>query len=312
MSAVDPSSGLPPPHAVERAVERDLAWIARLLGSAVNDAAAVSPLRGIGHPRAALRVTLADGRRVKLRRLGTPDEVAVLSELLRALAPLGFPQVIARRGRALVVEWVEGRAFADAPATRQAIGSAGRLLGGIHRTAPSRGRPLPAPGSAVRELERCDAQLSELADAERLSRTEAAAISDAIRGTTPPRPLHGIVHGDFAPENLVVDAGGALRAIDNEAVRVGVLDLDLARVWTRWPLPRRHWEVFLDAYGSAFGRRVADRDLAGWKLRARVLSAWYRVSFGRAGAEAAVGRLRELAGSGPGRESALCATPEAT
>ena len=285
---------LPPAHAVERAVERDLAWIAEQLGSPVAGARPVSPLRGRSQPRAALRVELADGLRVKLRRVGTPDEAEALASLLGALAPLGFPRVVARRGHALVEEWIEGRVLADAPIAGDALKAAARLLGAVHGTRPSADALLPEPRSAGAELARCDEHLAALVGAGRLSRGEADALSGALRRLVPPQPVHGITHGDFAPENLIVDAAGRLRPIDNEAVRIGVLDLDLARVWTRWPLPADRWAAFLDAYAEATGRPVADADLLGWKLRALVVAAWYRSAFGLAGAEMAAVRLREF------------------
>ena len=138
--------------------------------------------------------------------------------------------------------------------------------------------------------------MATLVAAQRLTRPEADAVADAIVRNTPERPIHGIVHGDFAPENLVIDAAGALHAIDNEVVRIGILDLDLARTWSRWPMAGPTWVAFLAAYAAASGRTCSDDQLVGWKLRTLVVTAWYREAFRLRGADAAVTRLLDFAG----------------
>lgn len=285
---------LPDPQQLERAFERDLAWLAEELHAEVVSAEPVSPLRGLGHPRTAFRVDLSDGRRVKLRRLSEVGEAAELERLLAALAPIGFPQVLARRARCLVLEWIPGRLLSDEPEAAGWIDAAGALLGRMHRTCPE-GAALPAARPATAELDRCDSQLAALVAAKRLTRPEADALAGAIVRNTPERPTHGIVHGDFAPENLVIDAAGALHAIDNEVVRIGILDLDLARTWSRWPMPGRSWVSFLAAYAAASGRSCDDDALVGWKLRTLVVSAWYRSAFRLRGTDAAVARLLDFA-----------------
>jgi thiamine kinase-like enzyme len=286
---------LPDPQQLERAFERDLAWLAGELGAEVVCAESVSPLRGLGHPRTAFCVDLSDGRRVKLRRMSEVGEAAELERLLAALAPIGFPQVIARRARCLVLEWIPGKLLSDERETRERIDAAGALLGRIHRTLLEVDA-LPAERPATAELDRCAAQLAALVSAKLLSRPEADAVADAIARNTPERPIHGIVHGDFAPENLVIGASGALHAIDNEVVRVGILDLDLARTWSRWPMADPTWVSFLAAYAAESGRSCHDDQLVGWKLRTLVVSAWYRAAFRLRGAEAAVAKLLDFAG----------------
>ena len=285
---------LPDPRQLERAFERDLAWLAGELGAEVVSAESVSPLRGLGHPRTAFCVDLSDGRRVKLRRMSEVGEAAELERLLAALAPIGFPQVIARRARCLVLEWIPGKLLSDERETTGSIDAAGALLGLMHRTRLEEDA-LPAERPATAELDRCASQLAALVAAKWLTQPEADSVADAITRTTPECPIHGIVHGDFAPENLVVDASGALHAIDNEVVRVGILDLDLARTWSRWPMAGPTWVSFLAAYAAASGRSGDDEQLVGWKLRTLVVSAWYRAAFRLRGADTAVARLLDFA-----------------
>src|SRR5262245_36029156 len=102
------ASTLPTAQELERALADDLGWLAVELGSRIVDVAPVSPLRGRHRPRAAFRLTLADGRRLKLRRLRSPERAAELARLVESLRELGIPQVVAMRGNALVVEWLNG------------------------------------------------------------------------------------------------------------------------------------------------------------------------------------------------------------
>jgi aminoglycoside phosphotransferase (APT) family kinase protein len=287
---------LPDPQQLERAFERDLAWLSGELRAEVVSAESVSPLRGLGHPRTAFCVDLSDGRRVKLRRMSEVGEAAELERLLAALAPIGFPQVIARRARCLVLEWIPGKLLSDERETTEWIDAAGALLGRMHRTRLE-GDALPAERPATAELDRCDSQLAALVTAKQLTRPQADAVADAIVRNTAERPIHGIVHGDFAPENLVIDTSGALHAIDEEVVRIGILDLDLARTWSRWPMAGHTWVAFLAAYAAASGRSCNDDQLFGWKLRTLVVSAWYRAAFRLRGADAAVARLLDFAGA---------------
>ena len=283
---------LPAAEALERAFRRDLRWLAETLGCEVVKAEPVSPLRRRGHPRAAFRVTLADGRVVKLRRVGEVEEAAELERLLVRLAPVGLPRVLARRRRSLVLEWLDGTPLSSLPDARVPVAAAAELLGCIHAMPPG-GSP-PAQELARAEGVRAGQQLAQLVAAGALAHTEADDLDQALAQRLPARPDAGIVQGDFAPENLLLDATGRVRVIDNEGVRVGVLDLDLARSWSRWPMADSRWQAFLEAYAAAAGRRVRDEDLTGWKLRTLVVTAWYRTAFRVEGAGRALQGLRDF------------------
>jgi aminoglycoside phosphotransferase (APT) family kinase protein len=287
---------LPDPKVLERELVRDLAWLAARLGAEVASAVPVSPLRGHGRPRTAFQVSLSDGRTVKLRRMAAVERAAQLERLLAALAPLGFPHVLLRRGRTLALEWIPGTPL-EAEGDPRAIERAAELLSRIHGTSRFGGRRLPAERPATEEFQLLDKELLVLVAAGRLTKGEGESLRREVRRRTSDRPLHGIAHGDFAQENLVVDGAGALRVVDNESIRVGILDLDLARVWSRWPMEPATWRAFLEAYSVASGRPCRDDDLAGWKIRTLVLSAWYRHAYGLDGVDAAVSRLRHLGAS---------------
>jgi len=283
---------LPSAEQLERALADDLAWTESALGSKIAEVAPVSPLRGRHRPRTAFRLTLADGRRLKLRRMRSPERAVELARLVERLRDLGIPQVVLSRAEALVVEWLDATPFDEGPDPSGRREEAARLLGRIHATATFDGLALPVLRPTAPELLAMAEELAFLVRARRLDTDTAERLSAAARERDPGRSLHGIVHGDFCVENLVVDGDGRLRVVDNEGIEVGPLAWDLARVWSRWPMPESAWEGFLAAYRTAGGARVDGPELAVWKIRTLVRSAWYRVGYRLAGDDAALARLR--------------------
>ena len=75
----------------------------------------ISPLRGRDRPRAAFRVTLASGRRVKLRRLRSAERAAELARMVEGLRGAGIPPVAALRDDWLAVEWLAGARLCNRP-----------------------------------------------------------------------------------------------------------------------------------------------------------------------------------------------------
>jgi aminoglycoside phosphotransferase (APT) family kinase protein len=201
-----------------------------------------------------------------------------------------------RREAALVVPWLaDAVPFAAGPADLAAFAAAGRLLGRLHAVDEALGRRLPFRASAEPELAAMDGQLAALVESKHLPVELAARARAAVRRATRGPVLHGLTHGDFTAENLLVDAGGALRPVDNEGLGLGSLDLDLARTWLRWPMRAPAWRAFLDGYRDASGRPVDDEALHPWRLRTLVLSAWYRAEYGLPGLAEPLDRLRALA-----------------
>lgn len=278
----------------EEQLAQDLDWAASALGSQIVDVAAVSPLRGRDVPRAAFRLTLADGRQLKLRRLRSAERVTELVRLLAALRDLGIPQVAAAGAELLVVDWLAATPLAAAANEPERIEQAAQLLAGIHATPAFEGLALPELRPSGPELLALEEEVRVLERAGSMARDTAQRLAAVIRERDPGRLACGIVHGDFCAENLVVDAGGRLRVIDNEALELGPFLRDVARVWSRWPLAEPEWARFLSAYRASGGQPIGTADLELWQLRSLVLSAWYRTKHGRAGVADVLARLRSL------------------
>lgn len=283
-----------PSTKLETMLARELSWISKELEARIAEVTPASSLRGSDHPRAAYRVVLEDERRVKLRRMKTAERAAELSRLLVSVKSLGLPQPILVREECIVTEWLAGTPLEPAQAEPEVVRAAGVLLARIHQIPASDLGKHPVECSSEALLEETTERLQALVRGARISSRDAARIDARVRALAPQRMRMGLTHGDFSGENLLVDAAGELRVVDNEGLQPGVLDVDLARVHCRWPMSEHAWSGFLSAYCRESGREVEDDDLAAWKIQSEVLSAWYRHTHGLEGAERALDRLLAL------------------
>lgn len=260
------------------------------LGAPVARATVLTSLRG--GPRIAYRVDLADGRTVKLRRAVSEERARMYTTLLAQLADDRLARVLDRRGDATLEAWIDGAPLGEGEPAREHVESAADLLAAIHRAAPPADLVREDAMPAVRE----DVALSldavgaagALPSASIARLREVAAARDP--GATPAR----IVHTDLCAENLVVDATGTLRAVDNEGLRTGAPGYDLARVWYRWPMSDRAWEAFVAAYTRIVDPTRALAHFEFWQLVAVVHSARVRLPRGAAAAKVPLDRLARL------------------
>lgn len=212
---------------------------------------------------------LADGRRLKARRLESADEARRLLEL--RIEPSGaFVRPIACRGPVLVEPWIQGRPLAAGEAEARAK-EAGALLGGLHASAP--GAPEDLATAAWCTLAR--EEIEGLGTAGRLSAREVAGLLALIRRGDPGRCTAALVHCDFRPDNFLVDDHGRLRVVDNEWLRLDPADWDLARTFSLWRLPEPVREEFLAGY------RTAARDEPGARAFWEVVAALWTLRIRR-------------------------------
>jgi len=235
--------------------------------------------------RAAYRIELDDGRTVKARRLESAAAARRLHELRRGIEP-AFAPVIGCAGRVLLEEWIAGAPLAEPDAW---VEPAAVLLARLHATpiaaTPQRVGTGRWRAEAARDLAHLEAE-GLLAPAER---GRLAALLDA--GDPGSAPLV-LAHRDFCADNMVVDAAGALRVVDNEWIEPQPAGIDLARTAVRWPMAPAAWRRFLDAYRAA---APADPGpLAFWEVPALAWTIRVRLRRGREHAASALVRLRAL------------------
>jgi aminoglycoside phosphotransferase (APT) family kinase protein len=255
----------------------------------------ISPFDGALARRHAYRVTLADGRTIKARRTLGEAEARRVFEVLRALGHDRFARVLSRHGAVLLEEWVEGITLSSATLPPAQVLEAAGLLAELHGVDTADGGPVRGEGSTEVRLRRTEACLARLADAGALSRREAAALGATLRRLDPRRAGTGFVHLDFCPENMVIDAGGRLRVIDNESMAVDAYAYDLARAWYRAAWPPAEWARFEEEYRRRGGPGAAGGAPLFWRIAAVAEGALARWEADPARAHAPLERLRELA-----------------
>ncbi len=235
----------------------------------------ISSLAAPRHRAAAYRLDFADGRVLKGRELRDASTAARVRYVLRHAPHPAFPRLVAQRQDVMLLEWVEGSPAG--PNESGVVRAGADFLATLHET------PLPArcPFAPDDPLERQTARTAR--HLERLVRAGAldAGRADALRGVLkshlPARWRVGFVHGDLCAENLVVDAEGHVRVVDNEALAVDACDADLARTLYRWSLDPRSADVFLETYVRRRSIEPLLEHFGYWALSARLGSAAHRV-----------------------------------
>jgi Ser/Thr protein kinase RdoA (MazF antagonist) len=253
------------------------------------------------------RLTLADGRVLKGRRHGNARVAERFATLARLLGGAPLSRILAATAEATLEEWIDGR-----PLDRSTAGDgadpeglarwAGDVLGRLHRTGVGPGAEALADlAGPDQRMEALEALLGALATRDAVSTDMARRLSARARAAQPPEtPAYGVVHGDLAPENVVLGLHGAV-LVDNTTLAVAALDEDLARTWYRWPMRLSHRAAFVEAYER---HRAIDRfcrHFDFWMILALAKAAGYRLEAAPRSAVVPLEKLRAMARPGGGR-----------
>jgi predicted glycosyltransferase len=274
----------------------------RALARARGPLRAIEPLTRRPSPRstrAACKLAFADGSRSKGRRLRDPERARRVERLLAAAGD-GFPRVLARRGDALLLEWIDGTPLDALPVVpADVLRGAGELLGALHRLDADgwSDGPLPGPADAFARLER---DLAALASAQALDAERVRRVLESAAAQRPRRASVGFVHRDFCAENLALAAPGGLVSIDNASLDLGPHDLDLARTWVRWPLSREERAHFAGGYEKHRGLDDFLAHFAFWASCSLVHTAAKRLRLRAPDAREPLERLERVLAAGDG------------
>lgn len=254
------------------------------------------PVFGSGNDRAgahSFRLVLADGAWVKAQILPRVED-AMRVETLLAFAGLRFlPLPIGRSESILLLPWIPGEPLDSAVVDPSLAEAAGAMLAAIHQVKP----PPECRGEntvVASLLSRLPRWLDALVQARLLGAPEAALIESTAARFAPPRCAIGLTHSDWCGENLVQAPDGSLCAIDNETLILDAYAFDLARTWSRWPLPPVSWTAFLGSYRACGGDVEGLESFPFWAIMASVTGAYFRLTHGRHAIDAALIRLRPL------------------
>jgi aminoglycoside phosphotransferase (APT) family kinase protein len=279
------------------AIRRELGPdLASLLDDCAADIVTIEPITSLPSarsPRTSFRVEFADGSMVKARRVESPTQAERMEHLSTLLRPEWGPRVRARRGSALLVEWIVGSPVDDRAVTHTAIRESGGLLGNVHRVSVPDG--LDIGGCTVDGwVPRLRAGLDALTGCGALDDSDAARAMDLALGVRPDRSHRGLIHGDFCPENLVVSEDGRTMLVDLENIAVDEQPFELARTWYRWSMAPDQFRMFLAAYGRPDVVEDFRRSAAFWGIGALAEAAAFRVTRGTADVDVPLDRLRSL------------------
>lgn len=266
----------------------DLWALVQGLGAPLLSASVLTSLPSPLRSHASFRLRFGDGRILKGRRVETSAQAERMEALVSRLDRRHFPRVIARRGAAVLEEWVEGRRVTSRRPGTRVLRSAGEILGAVHALDVPAGDGVPSPR---RRLEIVAEQSAAL-------RAEGAITADALdrvvevaHAWVPGEATRGVIHRDFCAENLVRSAAGRLRAIDNETVQPGVHDFDLARTWYRWPMTPAEQAAFLGGYRRHRDPAAYLSHAPFWIVAVLVDTALFRIRAGTAEPDKPLRRL---------------------
>lgn len=249
----------------------------------------ISPLSDRKGSRLSYRVNAQDGRIVKVRQLDSTERAASLLEL-RAGLEAAFAPALAHHGCVLLEEWIDGTPLNESDAEGRAE-EAGALLGRLHARALE--VDMPATLSTSERRTHAISNLEILCNAALLTPSEAAALRAEIARRDPGTTGTVLMHMDFCAENMLIDARGDLRVIDNELLSIGPAGLDLGRTFDRWPMSEAAWASFCRGYRSS---APAKPEAVGfWKIYAALLGARVRYERSPGRLDASLGLLRLFA-----------------
>lgn len=223
--------------------------LARLLEELDSPPITITPVRQPGSPRlqgGAFRIRLSDGRQIKASVLEGRGQAERTEYFLGRLDHRAFPRVLGRRGRALLIEWVDGE-----PITGYATAAVFERCAALHASLHLEPLPDDCPYS-ISDLpllrQKLDSDLRCLTECGAVGAADAQRASEVALRFLPRSCDTGIVHRDLCPENLVLRSDGGVSSIDNESICLGAHDFDLARTWYRWPMERAERRLYLDTY----------------------------------------------------------------
>lgn len=293
----------------EAALDAGLSALLDRVGARLAAARELTTLPSPVLERPAWRLELADGRVLKGRVFADASEALRFAALAAYLPRPGFPQLLGREGRAVLLEWIPGEGIGAAPPAAL-LARCGALLGAVHRQrlpADAAQRFASGPTALPEPLAPL---LEEIAAAGWLERAEAEALAALARSEQPEACERGLAHLDFCAENLVVTPRAEPFCIDNATLAVAPLDYDLARTWMRWPLAPQARAAFLTGYRGQRETRGFEAAFDYWRICALAHSARLRLRRRVGDVGAPVAGLRETlrlararggrAGAGPG------------
>jgi len=228
----------------------DLMLVVDQLGGKIESVEELTRLQSPNSDKACFKLQFKDGRTVKGRRFRSTEQRKSVTALIQLLEGLPFSRVIVAHGVATIEEWIMGTPLQVADMNADHIRHMAAILASLHSIPYFRENC----SAHVRDIgwyfNRMRNQLAELVNQGSLEPDALHNLVDLSENSRPMKVEVGVIHTDFHPRNMVINQGGEIWIVDNEDIRLGVLDYDIARCWRQWPMTCAQREVFCTAYSK--------------------------------------------------------------
>ena len=266
----------------------------------------VSSLPSLRSQRGAFRLGLADGSVLKGRRVESTTVAERIEALSRLLDRSHFPRVLARRGCALLMEWIEGRPLAASDCHPDLFRRCGALQGALHSLPIA---PKPTGQHSPDWPARLGEMIEVLVQHNALGRRDGKEALELAIADAPDVFAVGLSHGDFCLENMIVRPPGHVYVVDNESLTIGAYDHDLARTWYRWPMHSSERKAYFMGYEKHRSAATFGTHFLHWAVVALLDSALFRVRNETRGVRVPIRRLKTLLHHARRRASGRRASP---
>lgn len=249
------------------------------------------PSKKMSH--ASFKAVCDDGQVIKLRLVETAEQADRVSAIRAQLPDDHFPQLLGKLGCVMIEQWIPGHCAVEKRYDVGFLREAGALLATLHSAAvPNYSfAKLRTPEDRLRHIKH---QAGDLLERGRLTSKEVATIICLARHDRPGTIDAGIIHRDFAAENLVIGDDQKIWVIDNETMNYDALSFDLARVWYRWPLAGPAIVHFLTGYGQVRSTEDFERHFIFWTICALIDACLFRVRAETRDQDVPIHMLRQL------------------
>lgn len=273
---------------------KDFVAIVGRVGSQLVEVVSLTRLSFREDRTGCYRLRFADGRIFKYRRMVSARGAETVERLISRIDAPNIPRVVDRHGAGLLIEFVDGGPVRRRGQTRKLLVETAALQGKIHLTEAAdllAGEPPLRMSDEAVDLGR---RIDRLTARKAITRHEADRLTELAISQIPQECQIGVVHRDYCAENLLVSDAGDFYIVDNEAIRIGPFDFDLARTWYRWPMSPTERAVYWESYGEHRDLSSFSSSFLFWAIDVMVRSALYRLQGGTVWAAVPIRKLRIL------------------
>ncbi len=235
---------------IDQILGDDLVAALRELGGDIESAEEITRLRSPDTARASFRLSMKDGRTLKGRRFRSAEHRKSVTDLMPLLRGLPMSRLIAARGAATIEDWIVGAPLQAALMNEDNIRYVATVMGRLHALNGFQHGSLAKAHDTAWYLERLKKQLEWLVRQDGMDLKIGTQLFNAALNNKPLKLEVGLIHTDIHPRNMIMAEGGEIWIVDNEGLRLGAVDYDIARSWRQWPMSPRQRDVFSSAYGQ--------------------------------------------------------------